>query len=106
MNTSTSLRLRLPVLVLVLQVVIITLYAIFVTYDDNANAKIQNNETNPMNRDYPFFCRRAGDDLHPFWLPVGLFSISRLQWNGLQLSDSYIYHPVGHPAAGILPVLL
>lgn len=59
MNASTSLRLRLPVLVLVLQVVIITLYAIFVTYDDNANAKMQNNETNPMDnsvyRDYPFF---------------------------------------------------
>lgn len=59
MNTSTSLRLRLPGLVLVLQVVIITLYALFVTYDDNANAKMQNNETNPMEnsvyRDYPFF---------------------------------------------------
>lgn len=59
MNTSTSLRLRLPVFVLVLQVVIITLYALFVTYDDNANAKMQNNMTNPMEnsvyRDYPFF---------------------------------------------------
>lgn len=59
MNTSTSLRVRLPVLVLVLQVVIITLYAVFVTYDDNADAKMQNNETNPMEnsvyRDYPFF---------------------------------------------------
>ncbi|NP_001027816.1 RhAG-1 protein [Takifugu rubripes] len=59
MNTSTSLRVRLPALVLVLQVVIITLYALFVTYDDNADAKMQNNETNPMEnsvyRDYPFF---------------------------------------------------
>lgn len=59
MNASTSLRLRLPAFVLVLQVVIITLYALFVTYDDNANAKMQNNETNPMDnsvyRDYPFF---------------------------------------------------
>lgn len=59
MNASTSLRVRLPVLVLVLQVVNITLYAIFVTYDDNADAKMQNNETNPMDnsvyRDYPFF---------------------------------------------------
>lgn len=59
MNTSTSLRVRLPALVLVLQVVIITLYALFVTYDDNADAKMQNNETKPMEnsvyRDYPFF---------------------------------------------------
>lgn len=59
MNTSTSLRVRLPALVLVLQVVIMTLYALFVTYDDNADAKMQNNETNPMEnsvyRDYPFF---------------------------------------------------
>lgn len=56
---STSLRVRLPVLVLVLEVVIISLFAVFVTYDDNANAKMQNNETNPMEnsvyRDYPFF---------------------------------------------------
>lgn len=59
MNASTSLRVRLPVLVAVLQVVILTLYAVFVTYDDNANAKLQNNETKPMEnsvyRDYPFF---------------------------------------------------
>ncbi|XP_054641084.1 rh50-like protein isoform X1 [Dunckerocampus dactyliophorus] len=59
MNASTSLRVRLPVLVLVLQVAILTLYAVFVTYDDSANAKLQNNETNPMDnalyRDYPFF---------------------------------------------------
>lgn len=59
MNTSTSLKVRLPVLVLVLEVVIIALYAVFVTYDDNANAKMQNNQTNPMEnsmyRDYPFF---------------------------------------------------
>lgn len=59
MNSSTSLRVRLPVFVLVMEVVMIALYAVFVTYDDNANAKMQNNETNPMDnsvyRDYPFF---------------------------------------------------
>ncbi|XP_036387685.1 ammonium transporter Rh type B-like [Megalops cyprinoides] len=59
MKQSTSLRVRLPTLVLVLEVVILALYASFVTYDDNANAKLQNNETNPMDnslyRDYPFF---------------------------------------------------
>ncbi|KAF0035091.1 hypothetical protein F2P81_012849 [Scophthalmus maximus] len=59
MKRSTSLKVRLPVLVLVLEVVIMVFYAIFVTYDDNANAKLQNNETNPMEnslyRDYPFF---------------------------------------------------
>ncbi|XP_061688264.1 ammonium transporter Rh type B-A-like [Syngnathoides biaculeatus] len=59
MNASTSLRVRLPALVLVLEVVILTLYAVFVTYDDNANARLQNNETNPMDnslyRDYPYF---------------------------------------------------
>ncbi|XP_044205548.1 rh50-like protein [Thunnus albacares] len=59
MNPSTSLKVRLPVLVLVLQVVILVLYSMFVTYDDNANAKLQNNETNPMEnslyRDYPYF---------------------------------------------------
>uniref|UniRef100_A0A668AG33 Ammonium transporter AmtB-like domain-containing protein n=1 Tax=Myripristis murdjan TaxID=586833 RepID=A0A668AG33_9TELE len=58
-NNSTNLRLRLPVLVLVLEIVILVLYSCFVTYDDNANAKLQNNETNPMEnslyRDYPFF---------------------------------------------------
>ncbi|KAG7493253.1 ammonium transporter Rh type B-like [Solea senegalensis] len=35
------------------------LFAVFVTYDDNANARLQNNETNPMEnslyRDYPYF---------------------------------------------------
>lgn len=59
MNRSTSLRVRLPVLVLVLEVAMLALYAVFVTYDDNANAKMQNNETNPMEnslyRDYPYF---------------------------------------------------
>lgn len=59
MKGSTSLRVRLPVFVAVMQGVIIALYATFVTYDDNANAKLQNNETNPMDnsvyRDYPFF---------------------------------------------------
>ncbi|KAF7660665.1 hypothetical protein LDENG_00277030 [Lucifuga dentata] len=59
MKPFTSLRVRLPVLVLVLQVILLVLYAYFVTYDDNANAKFQNNETNPMEnsmyRDYPYF---------------------------------------------------
>lgn len=59
MGASTSLRVRLPVLVLVLEIAILFLYAWFVTYDDNANAKLQNNETNPMDnslyRDYPYF---------------------------------------------------
>ncbi|KAM9813369.1 ammonium transporter Rh type B-like [Neosynchiropus ocellatus] len=59
MKTSTSLRVRLPALVLVLQIVILVLYALFVTYDGNANAKLQNNGTNPMEnsvyRDYPYF---------------------------------------------------
>ncbi len=59
MNISTSLRVRLPAFVLVLEVVMIALYAVFVTYDDNANAKLQNNQTNPMDnslyRDYPYF---------------------------------------------------
>lgn len=59
MNVSTSLRVRLPAFVFVLEVVMIALYAVFVTYDDNANAKMQNNETNPMDnslyRDYPYF---------------------------------------------------
>ncbi|XP_073324146.1 rh50-like protein [Pagrus major] len=59
MNVSTSLKVRLPAFVLVLEVVMIALYAVFVTYDDNANAKMQNNETNPMDnslyRDYPYF---------------------------------------------------
>lgn len=59
MSASTSLKLRLPTFVLVLEVVMITLYGIFVTYDDNSSAKFQNNETNPMEnsmyKDYPYF---------------------------------------------------
>lgn len=59
MKQSTSLRVRLPVLVFVSEVVFLALYAGFVTYDDNANAKFQNNLTNPMDnslyRDYPYF---------------------------------------------------
>lgn len=58
-NMSTSLRVRLPVFVLVMEIVMVTLFAFFVTYDENANAKFQNNETNPMEnsmyRDYPYF---------------------------------------------------
>ncbi|XP_042563689.1 ammonium transporter Rh type B-like [Clupea harengus] len=59
MKQATSLRVRLPVLVFVSEVVFLALYAGFVTYDDNANAKFQNNLTNPMDnslyRDYPYF---------------------------------------------------
>lgn len=59
MSKSTNLKVRLPVLVLVLEVVMLALYAIFVTYDDNTNAKLQNNQTDPMQnslyRDYPYF---------------------------------------------------
>ncbi|KAM9758128.1 rh50-like protein [Menidia menidia] len=59
MTASTSLKVRLPALVLVLEVGMLVLYALFVTYDDNANAKLQNNQTNPMEnslyRDYPYF---------------------------------------------------
>ncbi|XP_034388078.1 ammonium transporter Rh type B-like [Cyclopterus lumpus] len=59
MNVSTSLKVRLPAFVLVSEVVMIVLYAVFVTYDDNANAKLQNNETKPMEnsiyQDYPYF---------------------------------------------------
>ncbi|XP_066558745.1 rh50-like protein [Amia ocellicauda] len=56
---STSLRFRLPVLVGVLEAMLLALYAGFVTYGDNANAKLQTNETNPMDntlyKDYPMF---------------------------------------------------
>uniref|UniRef100_A0AAV2M3I9 Ammonium transporter AmtB-like domain-containing protein n=1 Tax=Knipowitschia caucasica TaxID=637954 RepID=A0AAV2M3I9_KNICA len=42
-----------------MEIVMLVLYSLFVTYDDNANAKMQNNETNPMDnsmyRDYPYF---------------------------------------------------
>ncbi|XP_049893227.1 rh50-like protein [Epinephelus moara] len=59
MNVSTSLKLRLPGFVLVMEVVMIVLYALFVTYDDDTDAKMQNNATNPMEnsmyRDYPYF---------------------------------------------------
>uniref|UniRef100_A0A665VU34 Ammonium transporter AmtB-like domain-containing protein n=1 Tax=Echeneis naucrates TaxID=173247 RepID=A0A665VU34_ECHNA len=59
MSNSTTLKVRLPVFVVLLEIVILALYAVFVTYDDNANAKLQNNQTNPMEnslyRDYPYF---------------------------------------------------
>uniref|UniRef100_A0A3B3TSB3 Ammonium transporter AmtB-like domain-containing protein n=1 Tax=Poecilia latipinna TaxID=48699 RepID=A0A3B3TSB3_9TELE len=59
MSASTSLKLRLPTFVLVLEVEMIALYGIFITYDDNSNAKLQNNKTDPMEnsmyRDYPYF---------------------------------------------------
>ncbi|XP_072571806.1 rh50-like protein [Paramormyrops kingsleyae] len=59
MKKSTSLKIRLPALVLVSEIVFIALYAGFVTYDTDANAKLQDNMTNPMEndlyKDYPVF---------------------------------------------------
>ncbi|KAF7653692.1 hypothetical protein LDENG_00079640 [Lucifuga dentata] len=56
---STSLRVRLPVFVFVIELIILGLYATCVTYDDNSDAKLQTNQTNPMDntmyRDYPVF---------------------------------------------------
>ncbi|XP_047655665.1 rh50-like protein [Tachysurus fulvidraco] len=56
---STNLRVRLPVLIFALEVLIVVLYALFVTYDDHSNALLQNNMTNPKEnavyQDYPFF---------------------------------------------------
>lgn len=47
-RNSTGLRVRLPVLIFTLEVVIVVLYVVFVTYDDSANAVLQNNQTKPM----------------------------------------------------------
>lgn len=59
MSRSASFKVRLPAFVLVMQIVILTLFSLFVTYDDNSNAKLQNNQTNPLDNavyvDYPFF---------------------------------------------------
>ncbi|XP_076023361.1 rh50-like protein [Genypterus blacodes] len=56
---SPSLRVRLPVFVFVTELIILTIYAAFVTYDGNSDAKLQTNMTNPMEnamyRDYPYF---------------------------------------------------
>ncbi|XP_033181198.1 rh50-like protein [Mastacembelus armatus] len=56
---STNLRVRLPVFVFVIEVIIVGLYAAFVTYDEHTDARFQNNETKPMDnavyKDYPFF---------------------------------------------------
>lgn len=56
---STNLRVRLPVLVFALEVLIVVLYAGFVTYDEHTNALLQNNMTNPeenaVYHDYTFF---------------------------------------------------
>lgn len=66
---SASLRVRLPVFVFITEVIIVVLYAAFVTYDEEADAKFQTNQTNPMHnavyRDYPFFA-----DIH-FMIFVG-----------------------------------
>ncbi|XP_035244899.1 rh50-like protein [Anguilla rostrata] len=59
MKQSTSLKVRLPTLVVGVEVVMLFLYAVFVTYDDNADAKMQTNATKPMDnalyQDYHFF---------------------------------------------------
>lgn len=56
---STDLKVKLPAFVFVIQGVFLGLYAAFVTYDDQANALFQTNNTNPMDnavyKDYPFF---------------------------------------------------
>lgn len=56
---STNLKVRLPALIFTLEVLIVVLYAFFVTYDDHSNALLQNNMTNPKEnavyQDYPFF---------------------------------------------------
>ncbi|XP_066500422.1 rh50-like protein [Hoplias malabaricus] len=58
-KNSTNLRVRLPALVFALEIIIVVLYFLFVTYDDQTNALLQNNKTNPMEnavyQDYPFF---------------------------------------------------
>lgn len=58
-RNATGLRVRLPTLIFTLEVVIVVLYAVFVTYDDSANAVLQNNQTNPMEnslyQNYSFF---------------------------------------------------
>ncbi|XP_036388561.1 ammonium transporter Rh type A-like [Megalops cyprinoides] len=55
----SSLRVRLPALVLLLEALLLALYASFVTYDDDADARLQNNHTDPMDnslyRHYPLF---------------------------------------------------
>lgn len=56
---STNFRVRLPAFVFGIQAIFLVLYAAFVTYDDDANAKFQTNRTNSMDnavyKDYPFF---------------------------------------------------
>lgn len=56
---STNLRVKLPLFVFVTEVIIVVLYAAFVTYDEHSDARFQTNETNPMDnamyKDYPFF---------------------------------------------------
>lgn len=58
-KNSTNLRVRLPALVFALEVLIVVLYALFVTYDDHTNALLQNNMTdhteNAVYQDYTFF---------------------------------------------------
>lgn len=58
-KNSTNLRVRLPTLVFALEIMMVILYALFVTYDDHTNALLQNNKTKPtenaMYQDYPFF---------------------------------------------------
>lgn len=50
---------RLPALIFALELLIVILYAVFVTYDDDTNALLQNNMTihsqNAVYKDYTFF---------------------------------------------------
>ncbi|KAG9339708.1 hypothetical protein JZ751_023354 [Albula glossodonta] len=56
---ARSLRVRLPAFLFASEALFLVLYFSFVTYGDDADAKLQNNRTDPMGnslyRDYPFF---------------------------------------------------
>ncbi|XP_061548635.1 LOW QUALITY PROTEIN: rh50-like protein [Phycodurus eques] len=76
----SSLRLRLPVFVFAVEVMIVGLFASFVTYDEQADHKFQTNETRPMDnavyKDYTFFA-----DIHQVMIFIGfryLLAFSRL----------------------------
>ncbi|XP_029104398.1 rh50-like protein [Scleropages formosus] len=59
MKRSVSLKVQLPSVVFVSEVVFLALYAVSVTYSDDADAARQDNTTEPMTnslyKDYPFF---------------------------------------------------
>ncbi|KAM9830183.1 rh50-like protein [Syngnathus typhle] len=56
---ASGLRFRLPVFVFAAEAMMVGLFAAFVTYDPHADARFQNNQTEPMDnalyKDYPFF---------------------------------------------------